>query len=193
MISPVARRYAKALIDLAEDKKALAKVEKDLKSLQSLCESASDFAAFLSHPANSLQTQTDALVEIGKKAKFQDMIVNFMCVAAQHHRLAELPVLVDAALADIAQRRGEIAVHVESASVLSKAQQMALKDQLSKITNKDVVLDVSVNGDLLGGLVVTHGSTRIDDSVAGRLGRLKTAMSGQANENTAHEINKKEA
>jgi F-type H+-transporting ATPase subunit delta len=64
---------------------------------------------------------------------------------------------------------------------LTTAQTKALQEQLSQVMGSNVTLEVSVDKDLLGGMVVTVGSKQIDDSVKSKLERLRRAMN--ANEN----------
>jgi F-type H+-transporting ATPase subunit delta len=70
---------------------------------------------------------------------------------------------------------------VQTAFALSDEQTKALQKSLSDAMGSHVTLNVEVNRDLLGGLIVTVGSRMIDDSVRRKLERLKRAMtSGQA-------------
>lgn len=197
IISPVAKRYALALVDLATERKALPKVEKDLDALDGMISGSSDFAAFIASPYVGLAEQQAALAEIAKKAKLQDITANFLGVIAANGRLDDLAMMIAATKAELAYRRGEMTVDVQSAHVLSAAQQKALKDQVSAATGKDIILNATLDKDLIGGMVLTVGSTRIDSSVSGRLDRLKKAMSQHVdintNDNANNLVKKKEA
>lgn len=172
----VSKRYATALVDLAEEKKAVAKVEKDMNALGGLLLGSADFAAFVASPTTSETKQLAALSDFSKKLKLQTITANFLGVITQNGRLSALPSLIDAVLDDISKRRGEMVVQVESANALTATQQKALKKELDSATGKSVLLDASINPDLLGGMIVTVGSTRIDSSVSGRLERLQSAL-----------------
>src|SRR3546814_8455840 len=86
---------------------------------------------------------------------------NFVLVVAQNHRLFALPAMIEAYLAELARRRGEIAAKVTSARTLSDAQQAALLETLRASVGSKVQLDLKVDPALIGGLVVKVGS-RID-------------------------------
>ena len=70
---------------------------------------------------------------------------------------------------------------MQTAYALTPAQTNALQEQLSKVLGARVSLNVEVNKDLLGGMIVTYGSRMIDDSVKRKLELLQRAMN--ANEN----------
>ncbi len=196
ILSPVSKRYALALVDLATEGKALPKLEKDLDILAGLIAGSSEFAAFVRSPSVSHVRQQAVLADVAKKAKLQKMTVNFLGVVAENGRLAELSAFIAATKAELSQRRGEMSVDVSSAQILTVTQQKQLKSQIAAATGKDILLNASVDENLIGGMILTVGSTRIDSSVSGRLDRLKIAMSTQVdtniNDNTKT-LDKKEA
>ena len=176
ILSPVSKRYALALVDLATEGKLLPKVEKDLDTLEGLFAGSAEFMDFIASPSVGKGEQLAVVNDIAKKVKLQKITANFLGVVIQNGRLSELKAFVSAAKAEISKRRGEMNVDVVSAHVLSAGQQSALKAEIADATGKDILLNAVVNEDLIGGMVLTVGSTRIDSSVSGRLSRLKKAM-----------------
>lgn len=195
--SALAKRYARALVDLAEENKTLAKVESDLGALYALLAESADFSFFVKAASISAKRQQAVIADLAAKAKFQVETRNFLNVLSVNGRLAALPSMIQAVFDLLAQRRGEVSATVESAHVLSAAQQKALRDELSAATGYKILLDAQVDEALIGGLVVTIGSRRVDSSVAGRLERLKALMSKSSvdmtNDNIERLNNKKEA
>ena len=68
-------------------------------------------------------------------------------------------------------------VTVESVVELNSAQKTALLASLKKKYGKDVSLVEKLNPELIGGIRVTIGSTRIDLSLQSRLDQLAQHMS----------------
>ena len=68
-----------------------------------------------------------------------------------------------------AGRRGRWVAHVTSAVALTPAQERRLSDVLSRLYGRTIGLQVTVDPDVLGGLVVRVGDEVIDGSVAHRL------------------------
>ena len=67
---------------------------------------------------------------------------------------------------------------VSSAHALSAEQLSTLEARLKAREGRNVKLTSRVDPDLLGGLVVTIGSKRIDSSIRSRLNSLAKAMKG---------------
>ena len=105
-----------------------------------------------------------------------DLTTNFLGVLAGNRRLAKLPEMIAAFKMIAAAQRGEVSAKVTSAHPLSDAQLAALKDKLTARQGRTVMLTSDVDPDLLGGLVVTIGSERIDASIRTRLNSLSQAM-----------------
>ncbi|MCB9983419.1 MAG: F0F1 ATP synthase subunit delta [Rhodospirillales bacterium] len=186
--SVVSQRYARALIELAEESKKLDKVEKDLQDLKAMIESSDDLQTAIRSPLYSEQSLLNVVGALADKAKFQDITKNFLGLLVKNGRLGGLQKILDAFAGALDKRRGAIAVNVEVAQDLSAGQQKDLETALSKAIGKDVAVSASVKPDLLGGMVVTVGSLMIDDSVRRKLERLKVSMGSGANENTVSNL-----
>ena len=77
-----------------------------------------------------------------------------------------------------AAQRGEVSADVISAHPLTEDQLSTLKAKLTAREGRTVKLTSSVDPDMLGGLIVTIGSKRIDGSIRTRLNALTQAMKG---------------
>ena len=97
---------------------------------------------------------------------------------AQNRRLSALPDMIRAFQTIAAAQRGEVTAEVTSAHALSDDQLATLKDKLTAREGRTVKIKPSVDPELLGGLVGTIGSQRIDGSIRTRLNTLAQAMKG---------------
>jgi F-type H+-transporting ATPase subunit delta len=120
--------------------------------------------------------QGKAIAAVAKQLKLDALTANFLGVLAANRRLAKLPAIISAFKAIAAAQRGEVTATVTSAHPLSEAQLAALKTKLTAREGRTVMLTAAVDPDLLGGLVVTIGSQRIDASIRTRLNSLAQAM-----------------
>lgn len=180
-----ALRYATALVDIASDSGKIDAVEKDLNDFEAMLATSDDLWNMVRSPLISRQDKQEAVQAIAKKAKFQDITSNFLALLAQNRRLSMVVAIMNSARMDISRRRGEIKANVQSAFALSPAQEKALQESLTKAMGQTVAVNVQVQEDLIGGMVVTVGSQMIDDSVKRKLERLKIAMKSRANTNVA--------
>lgn len=174
----VSKRYAGAFLDMAEEAKVTAKIEKDLNDLSSMIDSSADFKHLLCNPLVGRADKVKGVMAIADKAKFQDLTKQFLGTLAQNNRLQCLSGVIDAFHTELNRRAGGIEANVESAFALSAAQTKKLQEQLTKVMGSNVTLNVDVNKDLMGGMVITVGSLMIDDSVRRKLEKLGRAMGG---------------
>ena len=179
----VARRYASALLDMADEAKSVEKIEKDMLALEAMLEGSEDLQRLIENPLMSSGAQQNGILAIATKAKFQKLTQNFLGVLVQNRRLGALPQVINAMKAELRTRRGEVEAKVVSAYALTPAQTNALQKDLSKAMGTNVNLSFEVDKELLGGMTVTVGSQMIDDSVRSKLDRLKRAMSSGSNQN----------
>lgn len=172
----LAGRYASALFDLAAESGKVTAVEKDLETLGAALAESGDLAALTTNPELARDVQGKAMAAVAKKLKLSALTTNFIGVLAGNRRLAKLPAIISAFKAIAAAQRGEVTATVTSAHPLSDDQLAALKTKLTAREGRTVMLTASVDPDLLGGLVVTIGSQRIDASIRTRLNSLAKAM-----------------
>jgi F-type H+-transporting ATPase subunit delta len=172
----LAGRYASALFDLASENGTVTPVESDLDTLSAALADSDDLAALTTNPQLSRDVQAKAIAAVAKALKLSPLTAKFLGVLAGNRRLGKLPAIIAAFKAIAAAQRGEIVATVTSAHPLSADQLASLKTKLTAREGRTVMLTAGVDPDLLGGLVVTIGSTRIDGSIRTRLNSLAQAM-----------------
>ncbi|MGB7374041.1 F0F1 ATP synthase subunit delta [Pontixanthobacter sp.] len=176
----LAGRYASALFDLAAEagakKDGVSAVEADLDKLHAALNESDALTNLISNPQVSRDQAAAAIAAVGKKLKLSSLTHNFLGVLAGNRRLGDLPGMIRAFNAIAAAQRGEVTANVTSAHPLSDSQLSTLKDKLTASEGRTVKLSADVDPELLGGLVVTIGSKRIDGSIRTRLNSLAHAM-----------------
>ena len=172
----LAGRYASALFDLASENGTVTSVESDLGQLETALAESSELAAVTTNPKVGRSDAQKALWGVSAILGVTELTQNFLGVLAQNRRLAELPKVIRAFRSIAAAQRGEVTAEVTSAHALTDTQLADLKARLTAREGRTVKLSTKVEPDLLGGLVVTIGSKRIDASIRTRLNSLSQAM-----------------
>lgn len=176
--SGLAERYAKALFELADDRKVLDAVADDLRALRGLIDESSDFRRLIRSPVLSRLEQGRGVTALAERAGFSALTRNFLGIAARNRRLFVLPGVIAAYLRELAARRGEVTAEVTTAKPLTPAQTEAVNEQLRKAVGGKVAVDLRIDPGLIGGLVVKVGSRMVDASLKSKLARLQLAMKG---------------
>ncbi|HML09684.1 MAG TPA: F0F1 ATP synthase subunit delta [Stellaceae bacterium] len=177
-ISGLAERYAAALFELADERQELDAVAGDLRELRAMLAASGDLLRLVRSPVLTRAEQGRAMAALVTDAKLSNLTADFIGVVAGNRRLFAVPAMIDAYLAKLAERRGEVTAEVTAAQPLSEAQQNALGDQLRRVVGSRVAIDVRVDPSLLGGMVVKIGSRMVDGSLKGQLQRLQLSMRG---------------
>ena len=172
----LAGRYASALFDLASENAAVTAVETDLETLGEALAASGDLKAATTNPKLSRAEQGQAIKAVADHLSLSLLTGNFLGVLAANRRLSALPGVIAAFKTIAAAQRGEVTATVTSAHPLSETQLETLKTKLTAREGRTVMLTANVDPDLLGGLVVTIGSQRIDASIRTRLNSLAQAM-----------------
>ena len=174
----LAGRYASALFDLASENGTVTAVESDLDKLAEALSESHELSALIRNPEISRSTLTKVMTGLGDMLDLSSLTVNFLGVLSKNRRLSQLPAVIRAFSMIAAAQRGEVTAEVASAHPLSDSQLGELETKLKAREGRNVKLKASVEPELLGGLVVTIGSKRIDSSIRTRLNSLAQAMKG---------------
>jgi F-type H+-transporting ATPase subunit delta len=177
-VSGLAERYAAALFELADERHALDAVAGDLRELRAMLAGSSDLLRLVRSPVLSRAEQGRAMSAIVEDAKLSKLTADFIAIVARNRRLFAVPAMIEAYLAKLAERRGEVTAEVTAAQPLSEAQQGVLGEQLRRVVGSRVAIDFKIDRSLLGGMVVKIGSRMVDGSLKGRLQRLQLSMKG---------------
>ena len=171
-------RYASALFALAAEAGTVSLIESDLANLAAALAESAELATLIRNPEVSRQDAGKVMQALAMKMGLAPLTANFLGVVAGNRRLAQLPDIISAFNAIAAAQRGEVTADVVSAYPLADDQIASLQDRLKAREGRNVNIRTSVDPDLLGGLVVTIGSRRIDSSIRTRLNSLAQTMKG---------------
>ena len=128
----LATRYAAALYELADSKKALDAVAGDLTALRKMIDESGDLRRMMNSSCGGLDAQAKGLAAVVKAAGFSELTQKFAGLVAQNRRLFTLPAMIRAFLKLLADRRGETTAQVTAARPLTAEQQAAVAEAIKK-------------------------------------------------------------
>ncbi len=172
----LAGRYASALFDLASEAGTVTAVESDLDKLEAGLAESPELKMLTTNPRVTRGQAEKALWGVSAIMGLSDLTQKFLGTLAQNRRLGQLPGVIRAFRTIASAQRGEVYADVTSAHALTDAQLADLKSKLTAREGRTVKLSTKVDPEILGGLVVTIGSKRIDGSIRTRLNSLAQAM-----------------
>ena len=171
-------RYAIALFDLARDARTIDTVEASLAAVRDALAQNADFRELTTSPLVARGGAVKAVLATADLLGVDATTKNFLGVLAENRRLGQLPAIIRAFRQLAARHRGEVAAEVISEMPYARPDLNELKQQLRRRVGREVSVDLSVDPQILGGLVVRIGSQMIDSSIRTRLNSLAQAMKG---------------
>ena len=175
-LNRASKRYAKALLEFALERKELDTVKADIETLQAAVKGSNELAIMM----NSDVIQELKKVEI-YKALFADKIsattLNFMILIAKNSRSSLLPHIINAFEGQYKAFKNIVSVDITTASKMDEG----LKNDLVAYLKKDhpeatIEVNEEINADLIGGFIFRTETHQIDASVANRLKTLKREL-----------------
>jgi F-type H+-transporting ATPase subunit delta len=168
---PVARRYARALLDAAGPDAD--KVLEQLETITAYLDGQPEIFATISSPALA-RSQRLSLVDavIDNAPGILPVVANLMKLLNDRNRFGSVPFITRQFRDMVDSRMGRVRGSVTSAAKLGDTQVAALKKQLEAITQRSVVLETKVDPALIGGVVAQVGSHMYDGSLRSQLAEL---------------------
>lgn len=165
--------YAKALLGATEKTGSSEAVLLEFHSfLADVLDKLPQFKATLF----SLRVAHEDKVKLLDKAfagKMSPQLLTFLKVLSQHNRFDCARLVYASAKKQLDKLRGRVEVLVTSAAPINNQLIEQIKTKLTALLKHEVQLQVKVDADLLGGLIVRVGDKVYDSSVATQLKKMK--------------------
>ena len=174
----LADRYATALFELALERDALEKIERDLDVIRALVDGSDDLKRVVRSLTLTRAEQGKALDAVLERLGSSQYVRNFVALLARNRRVFLLTDMIAAFQAKLSEHRGEVSAEVTSAVPLKANHLDAVREALRGIVGRDVALETRVDPSLIGGLTVRVGSRMLDNSLRTKLQNLELAMKG---------------
>ncbi len=170
--------YARSLLELADEQGGRERVESVLAQLEDILEVAradKRFGEFLASRTLSHATRAQSLRRIFE-GRCDDLVLRFILLLNEKHRLAHYPAILAAYDAMVQERYGRIEVDVFTAAPIDVGELSGIKDRLSSILGKDVVVHPYTDESMIGGVKLRIGDMLVDASLASMLRRMRDRL-----------------
>ncbi len=174
----VARRYARALLELAER----GQVEQwgmELDRLAAVVE-APQLLERLVSPELPEPARQEAMAKIGERLELSFPLRSFAVVIARHGRIREIGAIAAAYRNQLDELLERARATLTFAAGPSDAEVARVVDGLKALVRKTVIPTVRVDHEILGGVVAEIGGKIYDGSLTTRLAEAKRRLAGEA-------------
>ncbi len=174
-MSAGAARYAKALFQLAVEEGRIEEVRRDLSELSTLLEEHRLLRALYHSPATDRALRAGLLDELFR-GRTSEAVINLLKLLAEKNRQALWPAIVREFDRLYRRSRNEREATVTAAVPLSDENAAQLKRLLEDRLKAHVLLEVRVEPQILGGLIIESEGQRLDLSLKRRLNELRKQL-----------------
>jgi len=150
--SRVAKRYARALLELAPDQARMEAWGAELARL-AITVGAPELAVRLASPELPQTAGIEAMAKIAERLELSFPMRSFAVVVARHGRIAQLEAISEAYRALVDETLGRARATLTFARKPTDADVARVSEKLGAIARKRIIATVKVDPELLGGIV----------------------------------------
>jgi F-type H+-transporting ATPase subunit delta len=172
----VAKRYAKSLIDLANEKNVLEAVNNDMKMFTSVSSQNRDLELLLSNPIVNGDKKFKVFQQIFGQ-RFNSLTMTFLDIVIKKGREKYLVQIAKNFTEQYKIMKKIITAEVISAIGLDDNLRKKIYDMIRKDSNSEVELVEKVDKKLIGGFVLRIGDSQYDASISSEIRKLAQAFS----------------
>ena len=169
-----ASRYAKSMLDLAQERGNLAQVKEDMDLFAKTLEQNRDLRLLLRNPIVKHDKKL-AILRAIFGGKVSEVTEKFFTIITQHNRESALEWVATEFQSQYERLRGIQVAQVTTAQPLSTALREEVTELVRRQTGlQSITLTEKIDESLIGGFVLRVGDQQIDDSVRNRLRKLRS-------------------
>lgn len=172
----LARKYGAAIFEIAQEENKLEAYGNELAAVSRDLFSVPELKAFLTNPQVQPEDKKEILKKLYAKEPLSEMMTNFLMLLVDKRRIVLLDAINEVYQGLSNEAQGIIIADVTTAFDLKPALAKRLNEKLAAVSGRKVKLRTHLNKDIIGGVIVKIGDTRIDGSVTGRLQTLRAEL-----------------
>jgi F-type H+-transporting ATPase subunit delta len=172
----IARRYAKALMNIGREDGNYDRYCEELDAFTAIFQSEKHLREVLRNPTFNAPRRQAIVKEISTRLKLSPVTINFLQLLVDKDRMMYLPDVAALYRELVDEAAGRARVKLVSAQDLAKKKIEELTQGLQALVGKQVIMEVETDAALIGGVVARIGDTVYDGSVKTQLARLKEIL-----------------
>ncbi len=173
----IAKRYAKALLEIAEETKKLEKITNDVIFIDSLIRSSRDLQLFLKSPIIKEDKKREILKEIFSDSRVDPVTLKFVMLLVEKKREDILHDIVKVYQQIYDEKMGIVSAEVITAVEIGDRLKKMVERKILELTGaKKVKATYRVDPSIIGGIVIRVGDTVYDASIKRRIQLLREQL-----------------
>jgi F-type H+-transporting ATPase subunit delta len=170
-MSAVAKRYARALYEVASEQQAIDAIENELIEISNIIQNSQDLKMLLTHPKVTAEEKQNLVGELFN-GKVSETTMNFINLLLERGREENLNEIVKHFTELSNEVRGFADATVTTAKALTEEEVQKIAEQFGQKVNKKLRVTTKVDPSIIGGIIVRIGDRQYDGSIKGKLARF---------------------
>lgn len=171
-----ARRYAKALFELAHASGDAEAVGRELEQVAAVYAGDAGVHDVLTRPWIKPVDRRGVATAIAQKAGARKLVQDFLGLVAERGRADHLPEIIATYRLLVDAELGRARAQVRTAVAFTDAEKRQLATRLERVLGKRIIVEEQVDATLLGGFIAQVGSLILDGSLDGQLARMRQRL-----------------
>jgi F-type H+-transporting ATPase subunit delta len=172
----IARRYAKALLLIGKEDGQTEQYRQELESIANLMEQERELADTIANPLYKYGERKEVLQQVVGKTEISKVMSAFMLLLFEKGRIGFIGSINGFYQTMADELKGVARASLVSASELASDTIEKIRSALSKRTGKEVVLEVTQDPGLIGGIVTRIGDLVLDGSIKTQLLNMRETL-----------------
>lgn len=172
----IARRYAKALLLIGKEDGQTEQYRKELENIAKLMDQEKNLADTIANPLHIHGERKQVLQRVIEKMNVSKVMSAFMLLLFEKGRIGFIGSINDFYQMMADELKGVARASLVSASELTSDTIEKIRTALSKKTGKEVVLEVTQDPGLIGGIVTRIGDLVLDGSIKTQLLNMRETL-----------------
>ena len=176
----VARRWAKALMELANEDEGTSKEDilDDLREVAECIDNSEELSNAINNPSISVEEKQIILCKLFQN-NLMPIVYNFLIALNLKKRVNIIGEIAQEFQKELERQNNVVRVNVTSAIDLNYDRKNDIRNRIADKLKKDVIIDWTVDNSIIAGLVFNINETIIDNSIRHKLDNLsKKIMKG---------------
>ena len=176
MISNVARRYAKAILEIGVETGSLDSIVGELRDFAAAYSGSKELQDALENPLVGIEAKQAIVADVAGRVAAGPMTKNLLRMLTDRRRMTVLPRIAEVVAEMSDARKGVVHAEVTSAVELNDAFYTRLQRELEVMSGKKIVLDRRIDPGIVGGVSARIGDMIIDGSLRASLQDMKNSL-----------------
>jgi len=172
----IARRYAKAMLILAKKEGIVEQIDDEFSSLVVLMDRVKVFWQVMTNPLYDVDRRKLVLSEVARMTGMSPPVSGLLGLLLEKGRMKYLPLVLSVYHEMADEAMGRVRARVYTAMEPTSEQTEKIREKLARIMGKEVIVEITRDGSLLGGMVTKIGGLVFDGSLKSQLARMRESL-----------------